>query len=158
MYIEDTDHMLNFTYEKPSAEIIEKSKVKRVALLAKVEERKGRIKRLRDEYDVTDEVLIDLLQQARAQSRNNPALQYTSNAKVAKMRGGKMTEESVTVPAGVVNHLNTEQDLADSEIAEVKKLDLVVRNLVDFPDERQGQSGKMRGHRLNTDELVYLGF
>lgn len=147
--------MFNFTYEKTAAQIIEKAKAKKTALLEKVEERKDRIKRLRAEYGITDEVLIDLLQQARANARS-AVMQYTSNAKVSK--GPGMSEESVVVPAGVVNNLMTEQDFITSETTQATDLDLIVRNLTDLPDERRGLEGKLRGHRLNKEELVYLGF
>lgn len=147
--------MFNFTYEKTSAEIITKAQGKRLSLLSKVEERKDRIKRLRAEYGITDEVLIDLLQQARANARS-AVMQYTSNAKVSK--GPGMSEESVVVPAGVVNNLMTEQDFITSETTQATDLELIVRNLTDLPDERRGLEGKLRGHRLNKEELVYLGF
>lgn len=146
--------MFSFTYEKSASEIIDKAKIKRTALLAKVEERKGRIKRIRDEYGIDDAVLIDLLQQARASARAAHAMQYTSNVK----RDKGLTEDAIVVPAGVVNNLMTEQDFITGEVEQTAKLDLIIRNLVDHPDERRGMEGKMRGHRLNTEELVYLGF
>lgn len=155
MYIEETGHMFNFTYEKTSDEIITKAQGKRLSLQAKVEERKERIKRLRTEYSITDEVLIDLLQQARANARS-AVTQYTSNTKVSK--GPGMSEESVIVPAGVVNNLMTEQDFIASETTQAGDLDLIIRNLTDAVDERRGQEGKWRGHRLSKEELIYLGF
>jgi hypothetical protein len=153
----EIDHMLNFIYEKTSSEIIEKAKAKRVAVLAKIEERKDRIRRTRAEFGITDEVLIDLLQQARADSRNVRST-YMSKSKRANAGLADEATEEVVVPAGVVNNLMTEQDLISGEIDQVAKLDLVIRNLVDRPDERRGQEGKVCGHRLSNDELVYLGF
>ena len=156
MHVQETDYMLNFTYEKTAAEIVDKSKTKSKALRAKVEERRERIKHIRAEYGIDDAVLIDLLQQARANARN-AVMQYTSNAKAGGGAKG-LTEDAVIVPAGVVNNLMTEQDFITGELEQAAKLDVIIRNLVDFPDERRGQEGKMRGHRLTQDELVYLGF
>lgn len=159
MQVEDIDHMFNFAYEKASTEITDKAAHKRGQILAKIEERKGRIKRLRAEYGITDEVLIDLLQQARADARTAAHSTYTSKARnTGRALDGGATEGDVIVPAGIVSNIMTEQDSISGELEQAAKLDLVIRNLVDLPDERAGMAGKLRGHRLTAGELVYLGF
>jgi len=156
MYQKDIDHMFHFTYVKSSAQIVEKATAKVAALRAKIEERRARIKTIRTTYEITDEVLIDLLQQARNQARNAQTVSYTSNARVAQ--GASMSEATVTVPAGVVNNLMTEQDFIAGEQAQIRDLKLIIRNLEDLPDTRPGCTDKRVGHTLTKEELVYLGF
>lgn len=151
MQVERIDSMFNFTFEKSSTEIIEKSKAKVVAIKAKIEERGKRITATRTEYKITDAVLIDLLQQARA-AQGRHVMSYTSNASVKS--GNGLTEETVTVGAGVVNMLLTEQDFIDGEKAQVSKLEVIIRNLADLPDAQ----GRVRGHKLSFGELTFLGF
>lgn len=137
---------LRFTYEKSSAEIVAKCAAVRALILLKIEERKARIASTRDAHGITDEVLIDLLQQA--QDDRYSKVQYTSNRTVSG------TPQEVTVPAGVVSNLTTERDLMRVELERVKQLELIERNLVDLP----GPDGKPRGHKLNDAQLTYLGF
>lgn len=152
----ECEYMFNFQYEKPSDEIIAKAKIKRSELVEKIEERKTRIKETRGRFGIDDAVMIDLLHQARDDSQRGRSakMSYTSNARSE----GSPPRAEVTVPAGVVSNLMTEHDCITSEAASVASLELVIRNLQDMPDERHGMEGKLRGHRLSKDELIYLGF
>lgn len=150
-------HMLNFTYEKSSEEIVRACTKKIEALLAKVREREERIANLRKEYGINDAALIQLLTQARKQQGNNAGMTYSFSNGIPSPRdrdGGKMTEETITIGAGVVNNLLTENDFIESEKSQADKLAIIVRNLKDLPND----NGDKRGHRLSYDELVYLGF
>lgn len=148
------DHMFNFQYVKSSKQITDKMTAKIATITKKIEERKGRIKDLRAEYKITDAVLIDLLEQAReAQRKNDNRMSYSLSNTPAK-GGGGLTENTITIGAGVVNHLLTESDMVRSEEAEVTRLELVVRNLEDLENDQ----GKKVGHHLREEELKYLGF
>ncbi len=147
------DHMFRFTYEKSSEEIKEKALAKIKVLQAKVEERKIRVKKTRDEYKVTDEVMSNILMQMRQASNNERASYTVSNTSRPSSGGGTISEE-IVVPAGVINNILTEQDYIKSETDQVDKLNLVYRNLKDL----KGEDGNPRGHKLNEQELIYLGF
>lgn len=140
----------NFRYVKSSEDIIAKAQEKVTALEAKVEERKKRITKTREEYEVSDAMMIDLLQQARDQVVSNRSAQQTYSLR----KGGSMSEDTVVIGAGVVNMLFTEQGFIDAEKKEILRLQLIIRNLVDLPNDK----GEPQGHRLEEEELRYLGF
>jgi hypothetical protein len=150
MQAERIDHMLNFTFQKSSQEIVAAALKKAKALREKVIDRERRVAKIREENGITDAVLIDVLSQARQQAKAHVQA-YTSN-----VRGGGdgLTEQTITVNAGTVNNLLTEKDFIDSERAQADKLDVIARNLRDLPDD----TGVPRGHRMVQAELVYLGF
>ncbi len=150
MQVERIDNMFNFTFEKTSEEIKTKATAKVSAIKKKVEERGKRIAATRAEFKITDAVLIDLLQQARA-AGGNERMSYSTNAR--DERGG-LTEETITVGAGVVNSILTEQDFINGERAQATKLEIIIRNLADLPDAQ----GRPRGHKLSFSELTFLGF
>lgn len=148
------ENMFNFGYRKSSAEINEKLVLKVTQLRKKIVERIERVKRLKEEHKITNEIYINLLEQARdAQKKGDNKMSYSiSNAQLPS-RGG-IKEEDFTIGAGVVMNLLTENDSIRNEEAQVTRFELIVRNLRDLPDE----DGKAQGHRLSEEELVYLGF
>jgi len=155
-------HKFDFRFEKSSAEISAKAREKIGVLEKKVAERVGRVAKLRAEYGITDAVLVDLLTQARAAQKSGEArVSYSTTTAVPS--GGLSTSDEVVIGAGVVNNLMTEADAADSERADIKRLKLIERNLVDLPDDNApglAPSGERytRGHALDYDELEFLGF
>lgn len=153
MRAEDASHMLNFTYVKTASAIITKATEKAKALEAKIAEREKRIEKTRKEYDISDVMMMELLAAARQQMVSNRMAQQTYQLSKTG-NDGKMTEETVTIGAGVVNMLFTERDFIESEKAQIRKLRLVIRNLEDLPDDKGGK----KGHELTNQELEYLGF
>ncbi len=153
MQVQNISHMFSFNFEKSTAEVVAACQKKERDNRAKIEEREGRISRVRAEYKITDAVLIDLLSQARAAAKRNDALMnYSSNMPSANDSGETAT---ITIGAGVVNMLMTERDFIDGERAQADKLAMIARNLRDFIDER----GITRtNHRLSYDEIRFLGF
>lgn len=155
MQVQRIDNMFNFTFEKPAAEIVTSASAKTAAIRRKIEEREVRIKRTREEYKISDAMLIDIMAQAREQmQRGAAALVY--NSKVRSDDG--MREEDVTIGAGVINMLLTERDHIEGEKSQVDRLDTIVRNLKDL--RRFAPDGKeyMQGHELTMGELKFLGF
>lgn len=152
----ETDHMLQFAYEKTADEIKEKAKAKIVSLNVKIEERQRRITELRDEHEIDDAALVALLTQARRSDRQS-RYSYTSNA---KMSGGtNRGPEEKTIGAGVVNHLLTENDFLESDKASVKRLEMIVRNL--RPLRRVSDNGvkyEESDFSLSVEALEFLGF
>lgn len=149
-----------FSYLKSSEEIISKSVQKVTDVHKKIEERRIRIKALRTEYKITDAVYIDLLEQARdAMKRNDNRMSYSVSNAIHDKRssaGGLQESDTITVGAGVVNNLLTESDHIKSEEAQVKKLQLIIRNLKD--EEREWSDGRKIGYHLGESELEYLNF
>jgi hypothetical protein len=149
------DHMFNFTFEKTTAEIVTASTKKAMEIRNKIEERGLRIKKMRDEHKVTDAVLLDIQNQMRAQQKRGVESQsYTSNARSS----GGGSQEEVTVGAGVINFLLTEQDYIDAEKAEVEKLDAINRNLKDITAYAPDGTAYIKKFTIGYDELKYLGF
>jgi hypothetical protein len=154
-------HMFRFPFEKSSDEIREKCALKIAFLQAKVEDRKRRVAELRERHRITDSVLIDLLQQARAaQKRGESKMSYSTKVMNVSFSSG---EEELVVEAGVVNNLLTESDWIDADRNMIRRLELIVRNIRDVPDHtvtsiHPGAQRPTRGHNLSYDELEFLGF
>lgn len=146
--------ILNFKYEKSSASIkyAAETKVERIA--SKIKERELRITKVREEYGITDTVLIDLLNQARGQAAASLERMTYSYTNARTTDDGSIVQEQAVIGAGVVSMLMTERDAISAEKDQVTKLNLIVRNLEDLRDEH----GVLRGHELTSEELVYLGF
>ena len=155
MQIQHIENMFNFTFEKPASEIVERASRKAAAIRQKIEEREGRIKRIREEYKISDAILVNIMAQARGQmQRGAAALVY--NAKVRSNDG--LHEEDVEVAAGIVNNLLTEHDHIEGERAQVDKLEALVRNLKDLRRFAPDGTEYMQGHVMTMAELKFLGF
>lgn len=147
MHVQSLSGMFNFTFEKTSEEIVAAATRKRDSIRTKIGERESRIANIRSEYKITDESMINMLAKARQQNE----LHYNNSSAIP---ANAMTEGNVTIGAGIVNMLLTERDFIEGEKAQVEKLDVIVRNLRDLPNDKGG----VRGHRLSYEELRYLGF
>lgn len=116
MQVQNIDHMFSFTFEK-TAEEIRGAAVKKVRdVRIKIEERVGRINRMREEHKITDAVLIDIQNQMRADLKRGMSAIYNSTV---KSHDGAM-DETVSVGAGVINFILTEQDFIGGEKAQVE--------------------------------------
>lgn len=160
MHAQTIDHMFgSLHYTKPVAEIREACRKKAEQIRAKVEERQGRLERLRREYDVSDADIIQLLTMARKQARHDLGpVSYTYN-KLSSSPGGGTRMEEKTIGAGVVNNLLTESDFIEAEREQAKKLDFIIRNLkpiIRFSDT--GAPYTQTEFSLSQDELEFLGF
>ncbi len=146
-----------------SGQIREAMNRKVEAVRAKIEERRGRIDKITRENEITPEALSDLIvQYSQDQRRGGGAkMSYSSIQNSSNTSSGKQTKETV-VPAGVIANLVTEKELVTSETAEVKRLDLILRNLKDdqpFVDEKTGElRSRAVIHTLDDAEIEYLGF
>ena len=121
------------------------AKVEQLQELAK--ERGVRMQRIREEYSIDAERLAVLLMRFK---------QDESSFVSYEQGGGNV------VPAGVIANLVREREMIDNEQAQIVKLELVQRNLMDevqFAVHGTGEI-KMRPavHELSDEELEYLGF
>jgi hypothetical protein len=142
----------HFSYEKTVEEIKEAMKEKMAALQAKVVERKARIVRIKAEFDITDEDMIDLLTQAANAAIGNRRVQMSYSTAVG---GG----EAKIISAGVVQNLITEKTLIEQEVGSISHLQRIVRNL--RPIDTHGENGEpytQNTFPLTDEELDFLNF
>ena len=153
MEVKSIDRMFNFTFEKTADEIKTVANVKIKAIRNKIEERGIRIQKMREEHQITDAVLIDIQQQMRANERNMVSIY---NSTVQRNDGGG--ETTVSVGAGVINFILTEQDFISGEKSQVEHLELMVRNLRDVTRRTANNSAYVELFKLSYEELKFLGF
>lgn len=156
MRAQGIENMFNFTFQKTSSEIVTSVNAKVVKIKAKIEERIVRIQKMREEHGITDVVYADILQQVRNQAQKAEAAMYNSTV---KMGNGEGQEVTVTVGAGVINFLMTEQDFIVVEREQITKLELIARNLRPV-NTSIASIGIVPSdsHVLTFAELTYLGF
>lgn len=128
-------------YKKEGREVREKLYAKIAELQTKIEERKARIAKARDEHGIDDTALVVLLQRyiARQRAGSVGTLSYRNDK----------TGREAEVEAGVVAQLQTEQAALDNEAEQVAKLQRVARNI---PRDASVTVA------LSYDDLVYLGY
>jgi len=121
-------------------------------LKVRIADRETRTMRIRDEYSIDAERLAVLVMRYRESTRNQ-TVSYDR-------QGGDRDE--VLVPAGVIANLVRERDMIDSEREQIRKLELILRNLADEELYHVPETGEVRTrraiHELEDDELEYLGF
>lgn len=158
MQAQRIDNMFNFTFQKSSAQIIEKATIKVRMIQDKITEREKRITKTREEYGITDAVLNDIMVQMREQQRRGVDVSNYSYSTGPRESNGSSAEER-TVGAGVINMLLTERDFIEAEKSQVDKLETIRRNLEDL-EEHAGGNGAVYTvkHNLSYAELKYLGF
>ncbi|WP_342374589.1 hypothetical protein NVS55_24950 [Myxococcus stipitatus] len=127
---------------------------KKVAeLKGRIDEREARMRRIREEYRIDAERLATLVMQFQKQSRNSEMVSYQT-------QGGASGDQ--LVPAGVIANIIREREMVDSERAQVRKVELVLRNLSDTELYNDPKTGEVKSrqplHQLTDDELEYLGF
>jgi len=152
MQVQRVDNMFSFTFQKSSAEIVEKAKAKADSIRTKIGERERRIAKVRTEYKINDAAIIELLQRARSAAGNAMANYSTS------VRDEEGHIEEVTIGAGVINLLLTENDFIEGEKAQVERLDTIAKHLTDVTIIQNGTAVIQRHHPLSYAELKFLGF
>ncbi len=150
--------MFDFTYEKFAHEIREKLEAKIKKVEDKVAERRKRVADLREEHGIDDAALVQLLQAAR---KNASARHYTySTSKMSNVSvGSGPQEEERTIASGVVNNLLTENDFIEAERDQIRRMNLIARNLRPVPAYAEnGTPLPERGFSLSYEELEFLEF
>jgi hypothetical protein len=159
MQVQQIGNMFRYEYQKTAVELVTAMTTKVTSIKAKVEERIARIAKVRTEYRITDAALLDVMKQARqAQKAGAMIMNYsTSSTGSTGMTDGSGGEQ-ITVGAGIVNFLLTEQDFIEGEQAQVERLELVMRNLKDpVAYTRDGQPYTQLVS-ISHDEAKFLGF
>lgn len=146
---------LSFT--KTAAEITYVAKIKRGQIEAKIAERKERILKLRDEYNISDADLIQLLTEARRDlEARTSRMSYSISNSSGGTAGG--ADEKI-IGAGVVSNILTESDQIEAEKDQVKHLGLIVRNLKPIPRFCDGTGAALPEEEFHVSkaDLEYLG-
>ena len=145
----------NFTYRKRMPQVCEALGRKIVQVQGKIAERRERVVRIRDEYNITDGDMIELLQQQATQAGRG-----FSNAQLSLSYSLRDSEGAAkTVGAGVVQNLLTEKALIKEETAGLASMEQIVRNLAPYTEHGDnGQAYTVDTVVLSTTELTYLGF
>ena len=155
-------HMFStFTYEKTVAEIKIAMAKKIEGLKAKIAEREARIAKIRTEYEISDQDMIQLLtQEAQHNIQNNvrgAKMSYTLTTASPGAEVGANDER--IIGAGVVQNLLTERSLIEDEQASVKQMERIVRNLKPLQKiTENGTTYELNQFELSDAELEFLGF
>lgn len=144
----------NLSFEKTSAEILEKAGLKITALTAKIAEREARIVHIRQEFDISDQAMISLLSQAAQDAVSNRSA-VTMSYNIAAQ-----DQDVRIVGAGVVQNLLTERQLIEQEKDSVTKLQLIQRNLrpLTHHAHETGARYEVDSFHMTETDLDFLGF
>ena len=137
---------------KTSSEVREAMQRKVTALREHIAGREQRLKQIRAEYGIDSDMLARLVIQFQRQEKSGGSINYNLQ--------GEGREQ--IVPAGVIANIIREQEMIDSEQRQIRKLELILRNLRDTEPYNDPQSGETRRrdciHQLTDEELEFLGF
>jgi hypothetical protein len=157
---------LRFAYQKSTAEIQEKVGIKLVAVRAKIAEREARVARVREEYDISDADMSEILAQYAndmvSNSSRGSKMSYSissNKAGGAAAPGGQGGGDERIIGAGVVNNILTEKQLIETEKEAVEKLERIQRNLKPIKEWSQTGVAYMQDEwALTEEDIEYLGF
>ncbi len=137
--------------KKTTAEIRAAMEAKQEQIARLSNERKHRVERLCEEYNITPTRLADLI------------LQYHNDSDddfVSYQNQGDGTGQ--LIPSGVIANIVREKEMIESERGQARKLELVLRNIREdemYFNPRTGEANKRPCiHTLTDSELEYLGF
>ncbi len=138
---------------KTTAEIREAMQKKVVEIKKLSLERETRIHKIRDEYQIDPERLANLVIQF--QKNDSGFVSYNQQNQSG-------SEAPKLIPAGVIANIISEREMIDSERDQIRKLELVLRNLRDTEHYASPRTGEILTrtclHQLTDNELEYLGF
>lgn len=130
-----------FIYVVPRSVLGPAITTKVAALRAKIVERESRIAKIRQDNEITDAVLVDLLRQAEG-GRTNANTYYSVSKPVTQ----GASEQTLVIGAGVVASLQAENDAIEQERSAVRRMERVERNLAYVKGECE----------VSYDELRFL--
>lgn len=96
-----------------------------------------------------------MIQMREQEKRGIAANMYTSKA---GSNSNDKTEEEISVGAGIINMLLTEQDFIEVEKTHIEKFETIVRNLNDVEKTTTTGVKYTEMHNLSYAELKFLGF
>lgn len=132
-------------------------------LKAKVTERENRIAKVKEDWQIDDSVLVEILAKGfnahtayygatgptGAQGANGPRGISGSTGRGKRGSGGMKTESAapIPIPNSVVQNIVSERHSIDAEKDQIENLGLLARNI-----------NTQKKHEITFEELKYLGF
>lgn len=136
---------------KTTAELREAMTRKVVEIEGNITEREARLERPREDFQIDAERLAQLVIRYQRDDNSN----FTSYNNQGDPQGR-------VVPAGVIANIIHEREMIDSERDQIRKMELILRNIRETEPYVEPRSGEHRTrpciHQLTDDELEYLGF
>lgn len=136
--------------KKTTAELREAMARKVISLGQSIVTREQRMTKLRDEYAIGAERLADLI--LRFKNEGHSQTSYDNQG----------DPNAPVIPAGVIANIVREREMIDMERGQLRKMELILRNIKDTEPYIDDQSGEHRErpciHTLSDHELEYLGF
>lgn len=131
-------------FQKTGFELSSAMEAKIKFLEKKIEERKLRVEKICQEYDITDADIIEILRMK--QSNRHVSGHYGVNSTVRDSSGG-VVETTKQIPVGAVSNMEAEEAAIKSEKEQLARLYLINRNIE-----------KAASHKVSLEDLKYLGF
>lgn len=150
--IQDTNRMFrSVSYNvKTTAELREAMQRKITEIEALTQAREARTLQLRQEHDIDAEKLAVLV------------MRYQDDASFVSYDDQGAGSSGPPIPAGVIANLVREREMIDSEHEQIRKLELILRNIRDEEVYAEPKTGRLRSrlalHELSDRDLEYLGF
>ena len=136
--------------KKTTAELREAMSRKVISLGAALVQREGRLIKLREEYAIDAERLADLILRFKNEGHSHTSYDNQGSA------------DAPLIPAGVIANIVREREMIDLERGQLRKMELILRNIKDTEPYIDEHSGEHRErpciHTLTDHELEYLGF
>lgn len=138
-------------YNKKTTQELREAMARKVVSLGEaVVMREGRMTKLRDEYAIGAERLADLI--LRFKNEGHSQTSYDNQG----------DPNAPVIPAGVIANIVREREMIDMERGQIRKMELILRNIKDTEPYIDDHSGEYRErpciHTLSDNELEYLGF
>ena len=137
---------------KTASEIRTAMDTKNVELVANIQVRETRIVALCEQFEISSERLASLVLEYRNRDSDT----------MVSFEAQTRADGETLVPAGVIANIVQERSMVESEKAQITKLKLVQRNLCDTEQFPVSGTGEIKTrpciHKLDDEELIYLGF
>lgn len=137
---------------KSSAELRTAMNKKKTEIAKNIEVRLGRVEELCEQYQLTGERLTTLMMEFSNRDHDT----------MVSFEAQTRADGEELVPAGVIANIVQERRMVKNERVQITKLELVSRNLCETEQFSVSGTGEIKTrpctHRLDDDELIYLGF
>lgn len=137
---------------KTSAELRTAMDKKKTEIEGNIKVRTVRIEQLCEQYQLTGERLTTLMMEFNNRDHDT----------MVSFEAQTRADGEQLVPAGVIANIGQEQRMVKNERVQIAKLELVSRNLCETEQFSVSGTGEIKTrpctHKLDDDELIYLGF
>ena len=118
--------------KKTTAELQTAMTAKTIALLESLTRREERLAGIRDEYDIGPERLAELI------------IRFSNEGNSRSTSYDNQGSDAPIVPAGVIANIVRERDMLDTERDQMRKMELILRNIKDTEPYIHEETGEVR--------------